>query len=169
MEWLDIVDINDKVVGKETRDVIHAKGHLHRSTHIVLNNSKGEVFVQLRSKNKDVGAGLWDTSAAGHVDSGESYLQCAVRELEEELGVILEQAALEFIIQLQPEERTGFEFTQVFRVVSDQAIVLQSEEVDDGRWLAPQALSQWIEESPEQFTDVFKLIWPTFAASPPAP
>lgn len=168
MEWLDIVDVNDKVVGKETRAVIHKEGHLHRSTHIVLNNSKGDVFVQLRSKNKDIGGGLWDTSAAGHVDSGEVYLQCAVRELQEELGVVVEQSDLEFIVQLQPEERTGFEFTQVFRVVSDQSIVLQVEEIEDGRWLTPLDLSRWMEQSPEQFTDVFKAIWPKVAALPPA-
>ena len=166
MEWLDVVDSNDMVVGRETRAVIHAKGHLHRSTHIVLYNSAGEVFVQLRSKHKDVGAGLWDTSAAGHVDSGETYPQCAVRELQEELGITIAQSSLEFVTQMHPQARTGFEFTQVFRVVSDQSIVLQATEVDDGRWLTPKALSQWIKESPEQFTDVFKTIWPLVCERP---
>ena len=81
VEWLDIVDENDTVVGKAPRDQIHRENHRHRSAHIVLFNSQGQVFVQLRSMNKDNSAGLWDTSAAGHVDSGESYEQCAVREL----------------------------------------------------------------------------------------
>ena len=86
-EWLDIVDIDDRVIGRDTRPNIHANGAWHRSSHVVLYNSGGQLFVQLRSMSKDSGGGLWDTSAAGHVDSGESYDQCAIRELHEELGI----------------------------------------------------------------------------------
>ncbi|MFK7993451.1 MAG: NUDIX domain-containing protein [Granulosicoccus sp.] len=158
-EWLDIVDTEDRVVGRETRARVHAEGHLHRSSHIVLFNARGEVFVQLRSISKDSGPGLWDTSAAGHVDSGETYLDCAIRELQEELGVTVRADALTEITKLPPDERTGFEFTTVYSVCSEQALVLQSEEIDDGRWLMPEALDEWLKSGGEQFTDGFKLIW----------
>lgn len=122
--------------------------------------------MQLRSMSKDNGPGLWDTSAAGHVDSGESYLQCAVRELREELGVSVTESDLEFLAQLQPDRSNGFEFTQVFQVISDQQLILQKEEIEDGRWLTPQALDRWVAESPEQFTDVFKTIWLMVSKAP---
>ncbi len=32
-------------------------------------------------------AGLWDSACSGHVQPGESYVDAAVRELEEELGI----------------------------------------------------------------------------------
>lgn len=159
IEWLDIVDDNDIVIGRAPRDQIHAENHFHRSSHIVLFNAQGEVFVQLRSMSKDNSPGLWDTSAAGHVDSGEDYLHCAVRELAEELGVITNAESLKFISSLPPEARNGFEFTRIFTLVSDQALILQPEEIDDGRWLSPSELDAWIEKKRSLFTDSFPMIW----------
>ena len=158
-EWLDIVDESDTVIGCAPRHRIHAEGHYHRSSHIILFNSRDQVFVQLRSMNKDNGAGLWDSSAAGHVDSGESYLECAVRELHEELGIVVTPQALELVGRLEPEERNGLEFSNVFTLCSEQQLVLQAEEVDDGRWLSPKELDQWITGRGADFTEVFLAVW----------
>ena len=158
-EWLDIVDEQDCIIGRDTRQNIHATGARHRSSHVVLYNSDGEVFVQLRSMNKDSGGGLWDTSAAGHVDSGETYDQCAVRELYEELGIRIDQSSLIRRCKLHPEQSNGFEFTCVYSVCSNQPLVLQTEEIDDGVWVLPHDLDQWIESRPEEHTEVFREIW----------
>ena len=159
-EWLDIVDKHDQVIGRDTRARVHDAGHFHRSSHIVLFNSKGQVFVQLRSMSKDSGAGLWDTSAAGHVESGETYLDCAVRELREELGIEVAASALQQVATLQPQVRNGLEFTYVFTVICDQVLQLQAEEIDDGRWLSPSDLQMWIDSAGAEFTEVFRIIWP---------
>jgi len=164
-EWLDIVNERDEVVGTATRERIHQQNHWHRSAHIALFNTRGEIFVQLRSMNKDNGAGLWDTSAAGHVDSGESYLECAVRELAEELGVAVTPDSLENRGRLNPTAANGFEFTEIYTVCSEQPLVLQAEEIDDGRWLKPDALEQWMDEQPHVFTDAFHSIWPVVRPS----
>ena len=159
IEWLDIVDKNDIVIGRAPRDQIHAENHFHRSSHVMVFNSQGEAFVQLRSLQKDNSPGLWDTSAAGHVDSGENYLSCAVRELAEELGIHTTAESVTFVAELPPEVRNGFEFTRIYTVVSDQALVLQEEEVDDGRWIAPNELDKWICKDGAAFTDTFRTIW----------
>lgn len=116
--------------------------------------------MQLRSMNKDSNAGLWDTSAAGHVDSGETYIECAVRELREELGIEIDAVALEPVGKLEPQARNGFEFTQIYSVCSEQPLVLQTSEIDDGYWLLPDALDRWIQAEKAQFTEVFRIIWP---------
>ena len=159
VEWLDIVDENDRVVGKAPRDQIHRENHWHRSAHIVLFNSQGQVFVQLRSMNKDNNAGLWDSSAAGHVDSGESYEQCAVRELYEELGVQIAADQLRRAGGLRPHARNGFEFTEIYIVHSDQPLTLQQEEIDDGCWASSDEVDTWVLERPGDFTDSFHIIW----------
>ncbi|ASJ71699.1 NUDIX hydrolase [Granulosicoccus antarcticus] len=159
IEWLDIVDENDKVVGKAPRDQVHREKHLHRSAHIALFNSEGQIFVQLRSMNKDNSAGLWDTSAAGHVDSGETYEACAVRELFEELGVQVSVDQLDCVGHLLPEVGNGFEFTEIYTVRSDQSLTLQKEEIDDGCWVSPVELDRWILERPSEFTKSFPVIW----------
>ncbi len=159
-EWLDIVDETDSVIGRAPRERIHREGHYHRSAHIVLFNSGGQVFVQLRSRLKDMAPGLWDTSAAGHVDSGESYEACAIRELHEELGVSITGDSLKPVGQLRPHERNGFEFTRVYTACSDQTLVLQEEEVEDGRWVSLPELEAWMAQAPADFTDVFRAIRP---------
>ena len=158
-EWLDIVDESNTVIGSAPRHRVHAEGHYHRSSHIMLFNSRDQVFVQLRSMNKDNGAGLWDSSAAGHVDSGESYLDCAVRELREELGIVVPPEALDMVGNLEPQERNGYEFSNIFTLCSEQRLVLQAEEIDDGKWLTPGELDQLIEQQRSDFTEAFLVVW----------
>lgn len=163
-EWLDIVDNEDRVVGRDTRYRVHQRNELHRAAHIVLFNPAGEVFVQQRSLSKDSGAGLWDTSVAGHLDSGETYLHCAVRELLEEVGVRIAPEQLRWLGKLPPEARNGFEFTGMYLACTEQELVLDPDEIDDGKWLMPDQLDRWISESPSQFTEVFRMIWPLVKA-----
>ena len=167
-EWLDIVDENDQVVGRDSRTNIHASGAYHRSSHILLYNTCGEIFVQLRSAMKDSGAGLWDSSAAGHLDSGETYEKCAIRELHEELGVLVDTSKLVALDKLHPDESNGFEFSCIYRVCSDQPLVLQPEEIDAGSWVTPSVLDRWIAKDPEKFTAVFKSIWRLANAQAPS-
>lgn len=82
MDKVILVDGKDNILGEVTRDEAHRKGLWHRVSVIYLYNDKGEVLIQQREDD-----GRLDHSSAGHVDPGESYLEAAKRELEEELGV----------------------------------------------------------------------------------
>lgn len=157
-EILDVVDADNRVTGQATRGEIHASGLLHRSVHVVLFNSAGQVFVQLRSTQKDTNPGLWDTSAAGHLDAGETPASAAVRELAEELGVVVDAASLETVGLLPPAVSNGMEFVQVYRVVSDAAITLEADEIDDGRWFELAVLRDRIVTHPEHYTTVLQQI-----------
>ena len=159
IEWLDIVDGSNRVIGRAPRDVVHREGRLHRSVHVLLLDGRGRVFVQRRSLAKDTNPGLWDTSAAGHVDSGEGCLEAARRELHEELGVRGGADELQRIGSLSPAPENGFEFVEVYRVVSDDPLTLQESEIAEGRWVAPDELVAWMDASPDVFTDVFRAVW----------
>src|SRR6059058_5512119 len=93
-EIFDIVDENDVVIGRNTRSEVHRLGLRHRAVHVLVFNSRGEVFLQKRSMKKDTFPGAWDSSSSGHLDSGEDYDACAVRELWEEIGLRLDEAPL---------------------------------------------------------------------------
>lgn len=88
-EQLDIVDQHNQIIGRAKRQDIHAQGLRHRSAHVLIYNTDGKLFLQKRSKHKDDFPNYWDSSTAGHVDAGESYDECIVREVKEELGVEL--------------------------------------------------------------------------------
>lgn len=85
-EIVDIVDENDKVIGKELKSICHKKGLRHRIAGVILLSSKGKMWLQTRNKNK-TGGNLLDFSASGHIKSGTTYEEGAYRELEEELGI----------------------------------------------------------------------------------
>lgn len=157
-EVLCEVDELDQVIGPRARGELHRLGLRHRAVHILLINGAGKLFLQRRSANKDINPGLWDSSAAGHVDYGEDYDDCARRELLEELGVG-EDTGLERLGRLKATADTGWEFIQVYRVVHAGPLVLNPEEIVDGRWLAEDAVTKWIAEGGAGLTASFKVIW----------
>ena len=79
-EILDVVDNHDEVIGQQPRGEIHRLKLKHRAVHVLVFNSRSELFLQKRSMKKDCFPGAWDSSASGHLASGESYDSCAVRE-----------------------------------------------------------------------------------------
>src|SRR6266513_5116890 len=111
-ESFSIVDEYDRVIGSAPRGQVHANNLLHRAVHMLIFNSAGEVFLQMRSRSKDRHPLAWDSSAAGHVNAGEEYDQSATRELGEELGIDI---PLVRVAKLPASERTGYEFICLYR------------------------------------------------------
>jgi len=157
-EMLDVVNDDDEIIGVERRGDIHAQGLMHRAVHILLFNSRGELFLQKRSLSKDEQPGKWDSSAAGHVDSGEQYLDCARREIGEELGIVAEQP-LQLLFKLPASAITGNEHCMVYRYCFDGPMVLQPEEIDDGRWIDPATMDRRVDDRDSSLTASVCLIW----------
>src|SRR6516225_10627679 len=88
-EIFDVVDKHDQVIGRKSRNEVHRLGLMHRAVHVLVFNNRGQIFLQKRSMKKDRQPGVWDSSASGHVDSGEDYDTTAVREVWEEIGLRL--------------------------------------------------------------------------------
>ncbi|MBU1202279.1 MAG: NUDIX domain-containing protein [Nanoarchaeota archaeon] len=86
MEFLDVVDESDNVVGNASKVDIYKKSLRHRIVHILIFNNKGEMALQLRSAKVSYCPLHWSTAVGGHVSSGESYEQAGMREYKEELG-----------------------------------------------------------------------------------
>lgn len=86
-EMVDVVNGSDEVVGKAPRKSIHKTELLHRAVHIFLIDPQGRMWLEKRSMNVDTFPGHYSSAAAGHVRSGESYLQGAEREVLEEIGI----------------------------------------------------------------------------------
>jgi len=87
MEFLDIVDKNDKVIGRASKDEIYKKILCHRIAHVLIFNDEGKMVLQMRSPNVSFCPNHWSTAVGGHVQAGETYEQAALREYSEELGV----------------------------------------------------------------------------------
>jgi isopentenyldiphosphate isomerase len=157
-EIFNVVNERDEVVGRAPRREVHAKGLMHRAVHVLVFNARGEVFLQKRSMKKDTARGKWDSSASGHLDSGEDYDVCAVRELREEIGLQLPSVPGR-ILRVEACKETGWEFVWVYRCASEGPFTLHPDEIERGDWFSPHKVSQWIRERPEDFASAFVLIW----------
>ena len=157
-ELFDVVDESDRVIDTLPRDEVHARDLRHRAIHVMLFNTRGEVFLQKRSIWKDRNPGLWDSSTAGHVDAGETYEQAARRELREEIGI--EVGELEEIDTLGCGPETGWEFLRVHRGRHDGPFSFASLEVEGGAFLPVAQVREWLEKRPEDFTPIFRMAFP---------
>jgi isopentenyldiphosphate isomerase len=157
-EIFDVVNDRDEVVGRAPRREVHAKQLRHRAVHVLVFNARGELFLQKRSMLKDTAKGKWDSSSSGHVDSGEDYDACAVREVWEEIGLKLTQPP-ERILRIEACAETGQEFVWVYRSASEGPFTLHPEEIERGEWFTPEAITRWLAERPEDFAPAFRLIW----------
>lgn len=161
-ELFDVVDERNEVIGQEERGTVHAQNLRHRAVHVFLVNKHGEVFLQKRSRLKDVHPGRWDSSAAGHLDAGEDYESAARRELREEAGQ--EGGALERIAAIPSCEDTGWEFVELFQTSPTGPVRFPCSEVEAGQWLAPEEISAWIGRRPDDFASGFLECWRVWGA-----
>jgi isopentenyldiphosphate isomerase len=158
-EIFDVVNERDEVIDRKPRSEVHRLGLLHRAVHVLVFNARGQIFLQKRSMKKDRQPGLWDSSASGHVESGEDYDTTAVRELGEEIGLQpAKPPARLFKIDARPE--TDQEFVWVYRCAGEGPFELDREEIDRGGWFSPEEVSRWMAEKPEEFASALLFIWP---------
>lgn len=85
-ELVDIVDSQGKTIYYVSRSQMRKYNLPHRSSHILVFNSRKELLVLKRSVSKDIYPGFWELGPGGVVCKGESYIDCATRELFEEVG-----------------------------------------------------------------------------------
>ena len=149
-EFLDIVDETGQPTGEIVdRETAHAKGVLHRTSHVWLarkKNGKIQILLQKRAKHKSSFPGCYDISSAGHIPAGDRYEISALRELKEELGVQAEEKDLIYcgdrkVIWDDVFFGKPFHDRQISRVFllwldkEESEFTIQEEEVDSVLWM----------------------------------
>ncbi len=121
MALLDVVDEQDRVIGRASYEECHARGLPHRGVTVFVfrDSSMREVLLHVRAHGLSEQGRLLG-SACGHVDAGESYDEAALRELAEELfhGVSPPALALSPIGKVKVHDRPGnTEFESLYSAV----------------------------------------------------
>jgi isopentenyl-diphosphate delta-isomerase len=158
-EYFDVVDENDEVVEQRTRSEVHRRKLLHRAVHVFMFRSDGALLIHKRSDTKEEFPSVWTSSCSGHVSAGEDYDNTAVRELQEELGVASEVERLQ---KFSACADTSFEFTVLYQCASDAMVTPDSGEIAAVRWMQVDEISQWMQQSPNDFSPAFCLLFRWF-------
>jgi 16S rRNA (adenine1518-N6/adenine1519-N6)-dimethyltransferase len=160
-EIFDVVDTEDRVTGQLSRHEVHRQKLLHRAVHVFVFNKRGELFLQRRSRWKDTHPLHWDSSAAGHVNAGDTYAATAPREVEEELGV---SASVEEIASIPPSQATGWEHVRLYRADHEGPFHLHPAELDGGGFFTLEQIDRWTTARPQDFATGFLECWHAFRA-----
>ena len=163
-EIFDVVNERDEVIGQKPRSEVHREGLMHRATHVLVFNSRGQIFLQKRSMTKDRQPGLWDSSASGHLDQNEEYDACAMREAREELGLELKRPP-QRLFKLTASAQTDQEHVWVYRCQAEGPFTLHPEEIERGDWFSPEQVTRWMKERPQDFASALLLIWKKLTAA----
>jgi isopentenyldiphosphate isomerase len=90
----EVVDIYDRERNR-TEQCKYRRNQLGQeeyelSSHVLICSPCGQLLMQRRAKCLSY-PGMWDCGATGYVQSGESSVQAAIREVQEELGIDLNE------------------------------------------------------------------------------
>jgi isopentenyldiphosphate isomerase len=133
-EWVDLVDEDDRVIGRVTRKQMRAENLLHRTIAVMCCDPNGRIYVHRRTDRKDVYPGLYDMFVGGVVSAGESYDDAALREIGEELGIVGPTPS--FLFEFRYADAFSRSHTAVYRVTWDGPIHHQPSEVAWGAFCA---------------------------------
>jgi isopentenyldiphosphate isomerase len=129
-EVIILVDEHNTIIGDVPRRLMNFNKDFHRVTYILVFNKAGNLLVQKRTDNKAFCPGYYGTTTGGVVEKGESYIDSAHRELQEELGF---DAALEsqgmFVTQGDGFNIWGKIFTCHYDPTTHGELTLQPKEV----------------------------------------
>ena len=88
MEIWDLYDVNRTVIGEHIRGNELPANAYHLVVHVWIKNSQGKYLISQRAKNRPTFPLMWEC-VGGSVLKGESSMQGALRETQEEVGVTL--------------------------------------------------------------------------------
>lgn len=165
-EFFDVVDDQDKVVGRRPGSECVRQGHLHRAIAVLLFDERGRLYIQRRADWMGWYPGHWTLSVMGHVSSGETYEQAAKREVAEELGI---GCRLTSVAKVRtPDWRYNVlverKYLTVFEGRVTRPKIELSEESQEGRFIGLEEFVEMAKRQPEKFTPILCLPFrPTLA------
>jgi isopentenyl-diphosphate delta-isomerase len=162
MEKVILVDETDQPIGVMEKMAAHRQAVLHRAFSVFIFNSRGEMLLQQRAREKYHSAGLWTNACCSHPRPGEDTREAAIRRLREELGFTTDLLKLfEFTYRTAYDNGlTEFEFDHVFVGTYDQEISPDRAEVSDYRYQSLPGIEADLASAPATFTSWFQLAFP---------
>lgn len=157
-----LVNENDEPVGVMDKQEAHKQGVLHRAFSVFIFNSRGEMLLQQRARNKYHSGGLWTNACCSHPRPGEDTRQAAARRLKEEMGFTTPlKKVFDFVYETSFDNGLSeHEFDHVFAGEYDGVIRCNEEEVMDYCFKEIDAIQRSLQDEPQLYTSWFRLAFP---------
>lgn len=149
MEKRDLYDINRNLTG----ETIYKGDSIPDGKFILvvlsfMQNSKGEFLIQKRSIQKCSKYG----STGGHAKTGETSIQAIMTEINEEIGLKVNEDELNLVYSGRDDiDKVFFDIYYIKKDFSTDILTLQEEEVESVKWLSIDKIKHLI--STNEFLD----------------
>lgn len=148
---------------------VHQRGLRHKAVSVfVLRGS--DVLLQRRALTKYHTPGLWANACCTHPQWDEEAEHCAVRRLNEELGIVLANPEFRKTLEYRADVGNGLsehEVVELFIAQIDGEVPIKPnpDEVMDYEWVDYTELQQRISKNPDLFTPWLRIYMADFAES----
>lgn len=158
-EILDIVNERDEVIGTAERTRAHAEGLKIRLVYVWFYTPEGRIIMQRRSAQKKSSPNRLICTVSGHVESGSSYLEAAIKETREETGISVGEQDLRLASNVFEETGDAAQYitaafracyTYCYRGSIDDLRIEPGEGAGFEVW-EPSALLQALDDEPDNF------------------
>lgn len=159
-----LVNENDEQIGLMPKLEAHEKAVLHRAFSVFVLNSQNEIMLQQRAHQKYHSPLLWTNTCCSHQRDGETNIQAGSRRLFEEMGFETDLKELFHFIYKAPFDNglTEHELDHVMIGYYSGEPIINTEEVEDWKWMSIEDVQNDIQLHPEIYTVWFKIIFDQF-------
>lgn len=163
-EKVILVDQNDEPIGLMEKIAAHEQALLHRAFSVFVLNDKNEIMLQQRAAHKYHSPLLWTNTCCSHQRPGETNIQAGKRRLQEEMGFEVDLKELFHFIYKAPFDNglTEHELDHVMVGYSNEAPIINKEEVESWKWMAIEDVKEDMLQNPDIYTVWFKIIFDEF-------
>ena len=160
-EKFDVLNELGEFTGEiATREECHKKGLWHRAVYAFIIDNNGNILLQKRSGNKKLWPNMWDVTVGGHVDAGEFGRQALIREVKEELGIIINDDDIKYLVSSTSINEQGDiinkhynECYLITKNIDISDVKIQKEEVSEVRYFSKGELLKRISNNYEDLTE----------------
>jgi len=163
MEYVVLVDTKNNELWTMEKLEAHEKWLLHRAFSIFLFNDDGELLIQQRDNWKYHCGWLWTNTVCSHQRESEGNIDAAVRRLQEEMWIQMQQNELEEVWAevYRAEFENGLtehEYDCIIVGKYNGEWDMNPDEVMNACWMSLDSIKQDIANFPEKYTPWFKII-----------
>ena len=159
VEYVILVNKEDKALGTMEKMEAHEKAVLHRAFSVFIFNTQGQLLLQQRATHKYHSPLLWTNTVCSHPRQGEKTVDAAHRRIIEEMGMDCEfKEVFSFIYKADVGKGlVEHEFDHVFIGVSDEEPIPNADEVCDWKYVDLEILENDVKENSDNYTVWFKI------------